>query len=137
MFIISVIITWIALSLLLIWVQPSLYNTDGSLNWWNTLWISAVLIIFVWIICLIIIWIVRAFSNDCNSGCPKKVVVEECDPCEKKRVVVDDCNPCDKKRVVVDECNPCDRNRAVAVNQGNFGNMAVPAPGTFAPVGMW
>lgn len=123
MFIISVIITWIALSLLLIWVRPALYNADGSINWWTTLWISAVLIIFVWIICLILVWIIKAFSGNCNTGCPKKVV-EECDPCAKKKVVVD-------------ECDPCAKGKAVVVNtNGNMVNM--PPPGTFAPVGgMW
>lgn len=92
LFIISVIVTWIALSLLLIWISPSLFNTDGSLNWWTTLWISAVLIIFVWIICLILVWIIRLFSDgarcntSCNNPCEKKVVNDECDPCQKVKV---------------------------------------------------
>lgn len=84
MFIVSVVITWIALSLLLMWAKPALYNSDGSINWWTTLWVSAVLIIFVWIILLLLWFIIKLFSckpacNTYKPECPQPKQVE-CPP---------------------------------------------------------
>ena len=95
-FIISVIVAWLALSLILIWVTPALFNADGSLNWWNTLWVAALVVLLAWLIMLLVAWIMSLF-NRCDPC--KKV-----DPCAKP----DPCDPCPKPVVkVIDPCDPC------------------------------
>ncbi len=68
-FIVTVIVAWIAFSLILLWFRPAVYNTDGTVNWWNTLWVSALVILFAWLIMIIITFLIRAFT------------VNPCDPC--------------------------------------------------------
>jgi hypothetical protein len=90
-FIVTVIIAWIALSLILLWFKPALYNTDGSVNWWVTLWISALIILFAWIIIIILRLIIGFFSEE-GRGCNKPKPCETPDPCKKP----DPCDPCNK-----------------------------------------
>ena len=85
-FVVTVIIAWIALSLILIWFKPVLYNSNGSVNWMNTLWVAALVILFAWLIMVILTFLVRLFAGGmggCNKvpDCPKPV--QECDPCDK------------------------------------------------------
>lgn len=70
-FIVTVIIAWIALSIILIWATPSLYNTDGSLNWGTTFWVAAVTILLAWLFLLLIWWIISLWTTPgkCNTGC--------------------------------------------------------------------
>jgi hypothetical protein len=75
-FIVTVIIAWIAFSLILLWFRPALYNTDGSVNWWTTLWVAALIIIFAWIIMIILTFLLSLFRGNCGR-------VKDCDPCEK------------------------------------------------------
>lgn len=83
MFIVSIIITWVVLSLILMWARPALFNANGSVNWWTTLWVAALLIVFVWLIFLILGFIFQAFNGRCRKDecAPKKV--DPCDPCAK------------------------------------------------------
>lgn len=71
LFIVSMLVTWVILSLLLMWASPSLYNPNGSVNWWTTLWVSVLLVIFVWIVFVIIHFIYRAIAGNKNAGCAK------------------------------------------------------------------
>jgi len=71
-FIVTVIVAWIALSLILIWARPALYNADGSVNWWTTLWVAAVVILLTWLLLIILMWIVSLFRKpncgECETG---------------------------------------------------------------------
>ena len=95
-FIISILISWIAFSLLIMWTKPLFYNVDGSVNWWTTLWVIAVSMFFAWIITLILAFIFEAFRKSQLGGCAPACaapVVPACAP------VVPACpapNPCVK-----------------------------------------
>ena len=105
-FIVTIIVAWIALSLVLLWFRPVLFNADGSVSWWNTLWVAALVIIFSWLIVIIIAWIIGLFLD---GGC-KKPCADPCkpDPCAKP----DPCDPCVKK---VDPCDPCAKKEMTIV----------------------
>lgn len=82
-FIVSILIAWVALSLVLIWANPALYNPDGTLNWWVTLWVTAVAIVFAWLIVIILHFLIRFLFPGgrmrvyCPEKCPKE---PECPP---------------------------------------------------------
>ena len=85
-FVVTIIVAWIALSLILIWFRPALYNANGSINWWVTLWVAALVILFAWLIMVILTFIIGLFAGvgaGCKPDCPKPdcVKVVECDPC--------------------------------------------------------
>src|SRR3972149_1403604 len=84
-FIVSVIIAWIVFSLVLMWFRPPFYNADGSVNWWTTLWVVAVVIVFAWLITLILAFLFDAIRrNRCRDPCEKPK--PKChDPCEKPK----------------------------------------------------
>lgn len=67
-FIVTIIVAWIALSLILTWAKPSLYKSDGALNWGTTLWVAALTVVFAWIIMLILYWIFFAISGAYGMG---------------------------------------------------------------------
>ena len=69
LFIVSLLIIWLVLTLIVGWFTPSFTNSDGSVNWMTTLWVSAVLIVFVWIVLLILSWLFSWFneSSNCNT----------------------------------------------------------------------
>ena len=97
-FIVTVLVAWVVLSLVIMWFNPAFLNADGSVNWWTTLWVAALLIVFGWIfvgiLYLLFSWIGTMGSCDdpcapkCEDPCKKKVECE--DPCKKK-------DPCEKK----------------------------------------
>lgn len=93
-FVISIIITWVVLSLILLWVRPVLFNANGTVNWWTTLWVSALLVIFVWLVVVILKWIFAALAGNCRKDdCyVKKDPCAKPDPCPKP----DPCDPCAK-----------------------------------------
>lgn len=71
-FIVTVIVAWVALSLLLIWAKPAFYNSDGSVNWGTTFWVAIVVILLAWVILLIISWIlwaIRGYTGSCVPEC--------------------------------------------------------------------
>ena len=82
-FIVSIIIAWVVLSVVLVWFSPSLYNDDGSVNWWTTLWVAALVIIFAWLLILLLAWIVSLFQTPSCNKCEHKVVTT-CNKCENK-----------------------------------------------------
>lgn len=57
--IVAIVVSWIALSVLLLWAKPMLYNDDGTVNWWTTLWVVIVQLIFAWIIWFVLAWIIQ------------------------------------------------------------------------------
>lgn len=73
-FIFTVLIAWVALSLILIWARPALYNADGSINWWTTLWVAALVILLAWLLMLILVFLINLFTagNACQDPCPRK-----------------------------------------------------------------
>jgi hypothetical protein len=79
-FIVTVLVAWIALSLIMLWIKPTLVNADGSVNWWNTLWVALLIIVFAWIIMFIITLILRLIFPPVPAGC---------DPCAKVEPVCD------------------------------------------------
>jgi hypothetical protein len=88
-FVVTVLVAWIALSLILLWFRPALYNADGSVNWWVTLWVAALIILFAWII-MIILWFIFSLFRNGFGGCAKPNECEkpkDCDPCKDKVVV--------------------------------------------------
>lgn len=103
-FVVTVIIAWIALSLILMWFGPALYDANGNVNWWVTLWVAALIIFFAWIITLILAFIIKLFAG--NFGCAKPVECEpkpsECPPKPKPNP----CNPCDVKGGTTSAFNP-------------------------------
>lgn len=86
-FVVTVIIAWIALSLILIWFRPVLYNANGSVNWWTTLWVAALVILFAWLIMVILTFLISLFTGGLGGGCYKAPdcppKVQECDPCDR------------------------------------------------------
>ena len=70
-FVVTVIVAWIVLSLILLWFRPALYNPDGSINWWVTLWVAVLIILFAWILMIIITLIISLFAGSSKG----------CDPC--------------------------------------------------------
>jgi uncharacterized membrane protein len=99
-FIIALLISWIVLSVVLIWFQPAFYNDDGSLNWLTTFWIAALIIVFTWILLMVIYWLIEFFWNRCNDPCEKTCET----PCEKQVETFEkQCDPCNmpfmKKRM--------------------------------------
>lgn len=78
-FIVTVIVAWIALSLIVLWAKPAFLNSDGSVNWWTTLWVALVVILFAWLIMIILAFIIKLFTqNPCKKSC---------DPCDQPRGV--------------------------------------------------
>lgn len=51
---IIILISWVVLSLTLIWTHISLFNQDGSINGWITLWIIISSLIFIYIVVCIL-----------------------------------------------------------------------------------
>lgn len=85
-FVVTVIIAWIALSLILIWFRPVLYNANGSVNWWTTLWVAALVILFAWLIMVILTFLISLFTGGwggCYRAPECQKVVKECDPCDR------------------------------------------------------
>ena len=88
-FIVTILVAWIALSLILLWFRPALYNANGSVNWWTTLWVAALVIIFAWIIMVILTFIIKLFAGwgtcakPCADPCPKPCPDPKPDPCPK------------------------------------------------------
>lgn len=68
-FAVTVLVAWIALSLILIWARPALYNADGSINWWTTLWVSALVVLLAWLILIIVRWLLSVFNNNACNPC--------------------------------------------------------------------
>ncbi len=95
-FIISILISWVVFSLILMWWKPTFYNNDGSVNWWTTFWVTAVTLIFAWLVTVILGLIFEAFRKNqygaCAPACapvpaPAPVCAPACpapNPCEKK-----------------------------------------------------
>lgn len=91
-FIVTVLVAWVALSLILIWARPALYNADGSINWWTTLWVAALVILLAWLIMLLLVFLVNLFTagSSCKPACERKEPV--CPkPCERKDPCADPC----------------------------------------------
>jgi hypothetical protein len=65
-FIVTVIVAWVAFSLILLWAKPALYNSNGTINWWNTLWVAALVILFAWLIMIILTWLIGLFRGNCD-----------------------------------------------------------------------
>ena len=82
-FIITVLIAWVALSLILIWARPALYNADGYINWWTTLWVAALVILLAWLIIILLVFLVSLFTSKSNrdSCAPKQPLCPK--PCPK------------------------------------------------------
>ena len=68
-FIVTLLIGWLVLSLIILWVQPVFTNEDGSINWWTTLWVAFLIIIFSWLFIIILMFIVSLFRGDCEDEC--------------------------------------------------------------------
>ena len=62
-FIITVIVAWVVFSLILLWFKPALLNADGTVNWWTTLWVIILVIVFIWVVMLIFMWILGSFQH--------------------------------------------------------------------------
>ncbi len=121
-FIISIVIAWVALSLVLFWWHPSVYHTDGSVNWVNTLWIVVVAMVFAWLITIILKLIIDAIEAAVLKNKNKK---SNCDPCAKP------VDPCDKP---VDPCAKPECAQVVAIVTPAPNVTQVAAPGQPGPI---
>lgn len=101
-FVVTILVAWIALSLILLWFRPAFYNDDGSVNWWVTLWVSALIILFAWIIMIILQLLIKLFTGPvCKPACKP---VNECAPQPECYVPKQECKvPCPEP--VKLECN--------------------------------
>ena len=78
-FAVSFFITWIVLSVVLLWLQPNFYNDDGSLNWGTTAWVALVIVLLTFLfmfLLYVIFYFIRAYF-ECEQPCE---VVEKCEP---------------------------------------------------------
>lgn len=94
-FILAFIITWIVLSVVLIWINPNFYNDDGSLNWVTTLWVAIVIVLLVYVflfLLYLIWWLIKTYAFACDKACDSPCVEKVA--CMEK---VEACNPCDMK----------------------------------------
>ncbi len=85
-FIVTVIVAWVVLSLVFMWFNPVLYNENGELNWWVTLWVAALIILFAWIFVLVLNLLGALLgAGKCHEKekCHEKK--DECDPCDKAK----------------------------------------------------
>ena len=62
--IITLALAWVILSLILQWARPALYNTNGSVNWWTTLWVTLATVFILWIV-LFILYYLTDNRNEC------------------------------------------------------------------------
>lgn len=60
--IIAILIAWVALGLVLSWFKPALYK-NGSVDWWTTFWVSAIVLLFSLIIMIIAGWFLGLFID--------------------------------------------------------------------------
>jgi len=96
-FILSILIAWVAFSLILMWLNPAFFNSDGSVNWATTLWVILLSLVFAWVIIIILHLLIRLFMgrrrrhhkvSRCEDSCEEPCedpCADPCDPCEGKR----------------------------------------------------
>lgn len=80
-FIISVIIAWVTFSLILMWTKPAFYNGDGSINWWVTLWVTILVMVFAWFVTAILAWMfdaMRRYQSMYNCRNPAPPCAPQC-----------------------------------------------------------
>jgi membrane protein implicated in regulation of membrane protease activity len=73
-FLVTLIVAWIAFSLILLWAKPAFYTAGGAVNWGVTFWVSLVVILLAWAIMLVLYWLVKLFfgKKKNGGGCGKK-----------------------------------------------------------------
>lgn len=62
--ILTVLIAWIVLSLVILWFRPEFIDASGAVNWWTTLWVAVVVLIFAWLFALLLRFIFGLFKSD-------------------------------------------------------------------------
>lgn len=67
-FVLTAIISWIVLFLVLMWFKPSLYEPDGRVNLWTTLFVAVLLVLFVWIGIFVLKFIFKLMNNGNGNG---------------------------------------------------------------------
>lgn len=96
-FIVTVVVAWIAFSLILLWAKPAFYTAGGAVNWGVTFWVALVVILLAWVIMLVLYWLVKLFFGK-KKGCGKEKVCGKVEPacgC----VELDECgNPIKKEK---------------------------------------
>lgn len=85
-FVVQAIIAWIVLSVVVIWLNPAFYNDDGTLNWWTTLWVAMLIIVFSWIVVVLLGFIIGLLMKwgGWNDGCKKAACEEKVNACDDK-----------------------------------------------------
>ena len=84
-FVIAFLITWIVLSVTLLWLQPSFYNDDGSLNWGTTAWVALVIVLLTFVFMFlfyVIFYFIKNYINSCEDPC-EEIKIERCEPVMK------------------------------------------------------
>lgn len=66
--IITFALAWVIFSLLLQWAHPSVYNGNGSVNWWTTLWVTIVTILILWIVLFILYFLTNGTDKCCDGN---------------------------------------------------------------------
>lgn len=97
-FIVNLLIVWVILSVLLMWFKDNLYTSSGSLNWWMSLAVAAIAVVFVTFVFIAIGFIFKnhggggmmAAGGSCKSVCSVPApscapVASTCDPCSTGR----------------------------------------------------
>lgn len=104
-FIVTVVVAWIAFSLILLWAKPAFYTAGGAVNWGVTFWVALVVILLAWVIMLVLYWLVKLFFGKKKKGCGK---VDECEE------VKTDCGCPKPEPVCYDKCgNPLKKEKTM------------------------
>jgi hypothetical protein len=67
-FIVYIILSWVALSLVLMWFKPSLYNSEGNVDWSSTLWISVLSLVISMLVLLIVYVLLLVLYEPLKQG---------------------------------------------------------------------
>lgn len=62
-FAVAILVAWVAFSLILLWLKPALFNANGSVNWWTTLWVAGLVMLFAWLMVIVLAFIIGLFTS--------------------------------------------------------------------------
>lgn len=96
-FIVTVVVAWIAFSLILLWIKPAFYTAGGAVNWGVTFWVALIVILLAWLMMIILYWLVKLIVG---RKCKPKCKPAHCDPCVQPDPCAqpDPCDPCAKPK---------------------------------------
>lgn len=79
-FLISVVIAWLAFSLIIMFANPDLKQSDGQVNWLTTFWVAISILLAAWVIALLLegaLYLLSDFFSGINGAGNGKVVMDK------------------------------------------------------------